>query len=141
MELRLSKIPTTKLDKVRQKAIEEYIGLQEDFVNLAKQWIVDTIIINKLQNELDIDSLSEWQLNALDTCKNEKDKEIILKKYPKTDVWYTYYIIRPYIVILDWDRFAKSMDTLETEHIEIINEAIKEKLDTYKLFINKKDNV
>ena len=141
MELRISKIPTTRLDKVRQKRIEEYINLQEDFLKLAKKGIVSTIIVNKLQNELDIDKLTEWQINALDACKSNADKEIIIEKYPHTDVWYPHYIIRPYIVMVEWERFEKSLDVLETNHIQIINGAIKDKIDTYNLFINQEKDV
>ena len=137
MELKLLKKETTKLDNIREKTIKQYLELQEDFKALVEKWLVDTIIINKIQNELAIDLLTEWQRKALDDCKNKSDREIIIKKYPHMDIPYTYYIVRPYIVIKDWDRFAESMDTLETTHIEIINEAIKEKIDTYKIFIKK----
>lgn len=127
----LVNIPNKELTPEREDAIREYLGLQEDFVLLAKKGVMAQFKINYTQEELDVDALTETQQNKLDNCKDEESREKMLKDLPKHLQEYPALLVRPYVIIDMNSRQETDMDELETNAIEVINTGLKGKIELY----------
>lgn len=136
MDIRLADDSIIELTKERKKAIKEYTELQEWFKELAKAGVCRNFVIKYLNNELDIDSLTETQKNKLDNCKDARSRELMLEWLPRIDRAYDLLNIVPYWIWHELDRKDLNICDLTTEIIQAINERIKYRLDIYKDLID-----
>lgn len=118
--MKFAKDNTIKLTKKRKESLQEYLGLQEDFKKLQAKSLCTHIAIYKEQEE--------WIDDTGKPLDKEKDKPVIRE--------YIQYYIAPYYVVLGANGKEVCLDNLETNIIDLFNERIKIKLDTYKEFID-----
>jgi len=132
MDLKLWTDNIKKLTPKRKKAIKEYTTIQEAFKELAIAGVVRHFIIRYVQNELDIDNLTDEQNKRLDNCKDDETREHLSKELPKTDVEYNLFYITPYWIGDEVNKRDVTIEELDTDIIEAINERIKTRIDLYK---------
>jgi len=131
MDIRFAEDSIKELTKERIKALKTYSELQPKYVDLAKKWLARHFSIKYLQEELDIDSLSEEQCKRIDNCKDEATREHIQKDLPKKDVAYSLFYITPYGIGDEVNKQDVTVDDLDTYIIEDINTRIQARLDLY----------
>lgn len=131
MDIRFAEDEIKELTTERVKAIKEYTDLQPKFAEMAKKGVGRYFMIKYLNEELDIDSLSEAQCKRLDNCKDADARELVSRDYPKTDVAYNLFYITPYGIGDEVNKQDVSVDILDTYVIEAINERIQKRLDLY----------
>lgn len=134
--LELSNRPNTKMDAKRTKEFTRYIESQEDFISLAKKWILTYYKVSRLQEELDVDSLSETQTNKLDNCKDKDSREKMLEELPKIKVAYSYLYVRPNYIGDEVNKEDRCLDDLDTATIKMINDWLVDKLKLYKDYLD-----
>lgn len=127
MELFTKPKESKKLDAKRKKAIAEYIETQKQFKELYNMCVAQKFSLYYKQEELDIDALTEDQINKMDKA-SESEREALLKKYPKTMVDYEVYLVAPFYIGNAKIQRDSCIDELETETIELINERTKEEI-------------
>ena len=88
MDIRFSADEIKELTTERKKAIKLYTSLQPNLKELSDKGICRYFVVKKLQEELDVDSLSETQCKKLDNCKDKETREHLSKEFPKHDVAY-----------------------------------------------------
>ena len=131
MDIRFSTDEIKELTTERKKAIKLYTDLQPKYSELAKAGVARHFIIKYLNEELDVDSLSETQCKKLDNCKDEATREHLSKELPKHDVAYSLFYITPYGIGDEINKMDVTVDDLDTYIIEAINERIQSRLDLY----------
>lgn len=131
MELRFAEDDIKELDTKRKKALKEYIRLQPLFCEMAKGWVARHFMISYLNEEIDIDNMSDEQMKRLDQCKDAETREHVSKDMPKHDVPYNVFYITPYGIGDEINRKDVTVDGLDTYVIETINERIQTRLDLY----------
>lgn len=131
MDLRFESDNIKDLTVDREMKLKEYTELQPKFAELAKKGVARHFMIRYLNEELDIDNLSEEQCKRLDNCKDEETREHLSKDLPKHDVGYNIFYISPYGIGDEVNKQDVSVDQLDTYIIEAINERIKARLDLY----------
>ena len=139
--LELSNRPNTKMDAKRKKEFVRYVDAQKDFICLAKKWILTYYKVSRLQEELDVDSLSETQMNKLDNCKDPESREKMLEGLPKHKVAYTYLYVRPNYIGDEVNKEDKCLDDLDTDTIKMINDWLADKLKLYKDYLEEADEL
>ena len=120
-----------ELTPERVKAIKEYVDMQEKYKELAQTWVTGYFFIKYLNEELDVDNLSEEQQKRLDNCKDNETREHLMKDLPKVDTPYDLYCISPFRIEEVVNKYIMPVDQLDTYIIEEINKRIKTRLDLY----------
>lgn len=135
MEIRFSEDIIKELIDERKEAIEDYIELQEWFKELAIKGLCKHFMIQYLNDELDIDSMSEEQMKRLDNCKDEETREHLSKDLPRKDRSYDLFYITPYSIGDEINRKDVTAEQLDTYIIKEINTRIKTRIDLYSNMI------
>jgi len=125
--MKLAKVKIIESTKERIEEIEKWLKLNEQFLILNKKWILTHIEINKIQEEADIDNLTDEQ-------KSEIDKEK-RKDFPKIEREYLQYLLLPFIIYFSNSWKEKCIDNFETSDIEVFNEALTSKINLYTNFL------
>jgi len=131
MDIKFAKDNIKDLDKARIKALKEYQELQPKFTKLAKTWVARHFMINYVNEELDVDGLSDEQCKRLDNCKDKDSRAKMIKDLPQAEVPYPFLYITPYGI---WDEINKqdlTVDELATDMIEEINLRVKSRIELY----------
>lgn len=130
-DFRIKADTTREMTKERETAITEYLELNKKFKSLRDNGIVTIITIYKLQEEVDIEKILETMKKAeIDNLSEEE-----LKAQPKKDQEYEQFLLLPY-AIYEWgNKREQSLDNYDTDVIQLINERIKVKVETYAMFI------
>ena len=133
---------TIELTPERENAIDKYISYQEDFKKLNAKWILTSfkITTHHYQNELDIDSLTEEQLKELKEAERDWEKhKALVKTMPHHDqIYYNdKFMLAPYYIWDAWAHKDSCLDALETGEIDLINERLSIKIETYQKYLTK----
>ena len=119
MEINFADDSIKELTEERKEVIKEYIDLQPKYSELAKWGISRHIMIRYLNEELDIDRLSEEQCKRLDQCKDSETREHITKDFHKTNVPYNLFYITPYNIGDEINKQDVTVDSLDTYVIKV----------------------